>query len=133
MFHKVKTIKAAEDYNLILAFSDGTVKRYDINPLFHIWEVFNDLKTIPGLYEQVKVDAGGYGISWNDVIDLACNEFWENGIELLCKLIMKTADMEPLTFICRSILTIWGRSSASFPNIGTRKWSGSARRMECSI
>lgn len=82
MFHKVTAIKAAEDYNLIIAFSDGTVKRYDINPLFHIWDVFNDLKTIPGLYEQVKVDAGGYGISWNDEIDLACNELWENGIEL---------------------------------------------------
>ncbi len=23
----------------------------------------------------------GYGISWNDEIDLSCDELWENGIE----------------------------------------------------
>lgn len=28
---------------------------------------------------EVKVDAGGYGVSWNDDIDLSCNELWENG------------------------------------------------------
>ena len=30
---------------------------------------------------NVKVDAGGYGISWNDNIDLSSNELWENGKE----------------------------------------------------
>lgn len=45
-----------------------------MNPLFTIWEVFTDLKTIPGLYRQVKVDVGGYSISWNGEIDLSCNE-----------------------------------------------------------
>lgn len=81
MFHKVKSMKAMDDYNLTVLFLDGTIKSYDLNPLFHIWEEFNDLKTIPGLYEQVKVDTGGYGISWNDEIDLACDELWENGKE----------------------------------------------------
>ena len=32
-----------------------------------------------GLFEQVKVDAGGYGISWNDEIDLSCDELYHNG------------------------------------------------------
>lgn len=81
MFHKVKSIKAMGDYNLAVWFWDGTMKKYDLKPLFDIWEGFNDLKIIPGLYEQVKVDLGGYGISWNDEIDLACDELWENGIE----------------------------------------------------
>ena len=31
------------------------------------------------LFELVKVDIGGYGIVWNEYIDLACNELWENG------------------------------------------------------
>ncbi len=29
--------------------------------------------------EQVKVDAGVYGISWNDDIDLSCEELYQNG------------------------------------------------------
>ena len=27
----------------------------------------------------MQVDAGGYGISWNDDLDLSCDELWENG------------------------------------------------------
>lgn len=44
--------------------------------------MFNNLKTIKGLFQQVKVDAGGYGISWNDEIDLASEELRLNGISV---------------------------------------------------
>jgi len=40
-----------------------------------------NLKEISGLFWNVKTDLGGYGISWNDEIDLSCDELWENGIE----------------------------------------------------
>ena len=39
------------------------------------------LKNIDGLFDQVKVDVGGYGISWNDDLDLSCEELWINGKE----------------------------------------------------
>ena len=29
---------------------------------------------------MVEVDNGGYGISWNDDIDLSCDELFENGV-----------------------------------------------------
>jgi hypothetical protein len=32
-------------------------------------------------FKLVKVDAGGYGISWNDAADLSEYELWTNGIE----------------------------------------------------
>lgn len=80
MFHRIKSIVPMEDYNLQIVFQDNTVKKYDIKPLFEIWEAFEALRSIPGLYQQVKVDTGGYGISWNDEIDLACNELWEHGV-----------------------------------------------------
>lgn len=35
-----------------------------------------------GLSEQVKVDVGGYGISWNDEIDLSCDELYDNGVKM---------------------------------------------------
>ena len=33
----------------------------------------------PVLFNQVRVDAGGYGVTWNDNLDLSCNELWEKG------------------------------------------------------
>lgn len=67
-----------------MLFTDGIEVEYDVKPLFDKWIVFKDLKDISGLYNQVKVDTGGYGISWNDELDLEGNELWENG-RIVCK------------------------------------------------
>ncbi len=80
MFYKIQSVIPEEDFILQVQFTDGVEKRYDMKPLFETVPEFLDLKTIPGLYKQVKVDTGGYGISWNDEIDLAGNELRENGI-----------------------------------------------------
>ena len=82
MFHKVKNVKPLKKYTLLVTFQDGTVKTYDISPLFTEIESFTSLQSISHLFEQVKVDAGGYGIYWNDEIDLSCDELWDNGILL---------------------------------------------------
>ena len=80
MFHKIKHVKPLENYILEITFEDNTIKHYDVSTLFDKWIVFQNLITIKGLFEQVKVDVGGYGISWNDEIDLSCNELWENSL-----------------------------------------------------
>lgn len=79
MFHRIKSVKPLEKYILKIVFTDNTVKYYDVSKLFEKWQVFQGLQIIDGLFEKVKVDQGGYGISWNDEIDLSCNELWENG------------------------------------------------------
>ncbi|RCX13838.1 uncharacterized protein DUF2442 [Anaerobacterium chartisolvens] len=78
MFHKIKSVTALPDYILLVHFSDGTAKQYDVKLLFKKFETFEQLKT-PGLFSLVSVDTGGYGVSWNDDIDLSCNELWNNG------------------------------------------------------
>lgn len=78
-FHRVELVRPEPDYILQVDFCSGEHKRYDIKPLFNKIDAFLDLKDIYGLYDLVKVDPGGYGISWNDEIDLSCNELWENG------------------------------------------------------
>ena len=82
MFHKLASVKAISDYRLIAQFADGTVKIYDVKPLFERWEAFRELKNAPELFYDVKVDTGGYGIVWNDELDLSCDELFENGIEV---------------------------------------------------
>lgn len=79
MFHKVKAVAALADYVLRVTFAEGLTKTYDCKPLFDRFPSFRDLKTIPGLFEGVAVDLGGYGISWNDDLDIACDELWANG------------------------------------------------------
>lgn len=79
MFHKVKRVKSLDNYILEIVFENNIIKYYDVSNLFEKWSVFKKLKTVDGLFNQVKVDTNGYGISWNEEIDLSCNELWENG------------------------------------------------------
>ena len=79
MFYKVKEVRPLPSYNVLVSFVNGEQKRCDVAPLFEKWEIFRTLSDVNGLFEQVKVDSGGYGISWNEDIDLSCNELWENG------------------------------------------------------
>lgn len=80
MFYKIKDVKPLKNYMLLVTFINGEVKEYDVKPLFDKWDTFKDLIYISGLFNQVKVDIGGYGISWNDDIDLSCNELYYNGV-----------------------------------------------------
>ncbi|GAA6396414.1 DUF2442 domain-containing protein [Solibaculum mannosilyticum] len=77
-FHEERKEKLP-DYKLFVMFEGGEQKKYDVNPLFSRWDVFQVLKSIDGLFQQVYVDVGGYGICWNEDIDLSCEELWDNG------------------------------------------------------
>ncbi|MBQ2677711.1 MAG: DUF2442 domain-containing protein [Firmicutes bacterium] len=79
MFHKVKAVRALPDFKLSVQFAEGITKIYDVTPLFDKWKAFRLLKKNPELFSDVEVDTGGYGIVWNDDIDLSCDELFENG------------------------------------------------------
>ena len=79
MFHKVKTVNVIPDYRLSIQFAEGVTKIYDLKPLFEKWPIFRNLKNDDTLLYSVEVNAGGYGIIWNDDIDLSCDELFENG------------------------------------------------------
>ncbi len=79
MFHKIKSVHTLPDYRLIVQFAEGITKIYDVKPLFTKWAPFQALKNNPELFSDVSVDVGGYGIVWNDDLDLSCNELFENG------------------------------------------------------
>ena len=80
MFHKIISVKPVENFFLLVKFQNGECRKYNVSQLFEKWETFKTLQTVKGLFEQVKVDAGGYGISWNDDIDLASEELYYNGV-----------------------------------------------------
>ena len=79
MFHKVKSVNALPDYQLSVQFVEGVTKIYDVKPLFEKWVSFKAMKDASELFFCAEVDTGGYGVIWNDELDLSCNELFENG------------------------------------------------------
>jgi hypothetical protein len=82
MFHKIKNVSALPEYKLSVQFSEGVTKIYDVKPLFKKIPLFEELKDSAQEFFSVSVDVGGYGIVWNDDLDLSCDELWENGVQV---------------------------------------------------
>lgn len=79
MFHKIKNVTPLPDYKLRVQFSEGVTKIYDMNSLFDNYKMFVALKYNPELFKSAYVDVGGYGVVWNDDIDISCDELFYNG------------------------------------------------------
>lgn len=74
---RIDLVKPIGRTRLLSRFRNGEQRTYDCGPLlarpqFH-------LLTDPAFFRAVHVDAGGYGVSWNDDIDLSEYELWTNG------------------------------------------------------
>jgi hypothetical protein len=77
MVPKIKTVQPIGGTQLLVTFEGGIKKIYDCRfliskPEFH-------LLASSAFFKAVRVDPGGYGISWNDKIDLSEYELWTNG------------------------------------------------------
>lgn len=81
MFHKIKHVKVLEKFKLKVEFINGIEKIYDMEKIINKIEEFYLLKN-KQLFNEVKVDVGGLGISWNEDIDISSEELWENGQEV---------------------------------------------------
>lgn len=80
MFVKITSVAALPDYVLLVGFATGEYKQFDLTPLIEKYAPFKSLVQVEGLYEQVKIDVGGYGLVWNDDLDIAADGLYEKGI-----------------------------------------------------
>jgi len=76
-YPKIKSVKPLRGKRLLVTFQNNIQKIYDCNQLLKE-EVFRPLKN-DSLFKSAKVDQGGYGVIWNDEIDLSESEIWING------------------------------------------------------
>ena len=81
MTNRIVSVKTMENMNLVVYFQNGVEKKYDIRRLYNSFPQLRELELDKSLFEKVIVDVGGYGISWNDELDIDAEEIWENGIE----------------------------------------------------
>ena len=75
-YPKIKSVKPLDRKRLLVTFENNIQKIYNCKPLLKE-EVFSPLEN-EFLFRSVKVDQGGYGISWTDEIDLSEAEIWIN-------------------------------------------------------
>lgn len=81
MMHRIKSIRTKDDLIISATFFDGTVKEYSINKLFDTCPQLKALEN-KDLFNNIGIDPGGYGVSWNDDLDLDAETIWEDGIEV---------------------------------------------------
>ena len=83
MFHKITSLATLPNYILLVGFHDGEYKQFDLKPYIDKYPPFRALKTTNGLYEQAKIDVGGFGIIWNDELDVSAEGIYEQGVSCL--------------------------------------------------
>jgi hypothetical protein len=79
MFLRIAKVTPLANKMLMVLFMNGKTKMYDCKQLLQKPGFF--LLKDDVFFKSVKVDAGGYGISWNDNIDVSEYELWTNGTE----------------------------------------------------
>ena len=80
MFYKIKKIEALDNYILEIFFEDGKVKYYNIETAIKKAKELEAVKNNK-IFQNVRVDVGGYAAIWNDNLDIDCNELYINGTE----------------------------------------------------
>ena len=77
-YPRVTSVKPLTGKRLLVEFSTGEQRVYDCTPLLRE-SVFASLAD-DRLFEQVRADSHGYGVVWNDELDIAESELWINGV-----------------------------------------------------
>jgi Protein of unknown function (DUF2442) len=75
---RILKAQAVDNHTLIIEFTNQEVKQYDIrhlldNPMFALLHQ-------PAFFKSFQVEPGGYGIVWNEDLDLSEYELWKNGV-----------------------------------------------------
>ena len=76
-YPRIRSVKPRAGKTLLVTFENGDRKVYDCTPLLQS-EAFRPLKD-EAIFRCAHADSHGYGVIWNDGIDLAESEIWING------------------------------------------------------
>lgn len=78
MYQIITKIRTLGNLILEAIFADGEVVSFDVKTLLDKYPEFSDLKD-EELFGKVKIDGIGYGISWNDKLDLSSDGIYSKG------------------------------------------------------
>jgi len=76
---KIKKVIPQDNLLLLVEFTNGIKKQYDVSQLFNQFPEYRVLEHKP-LFNTVHIDCGGCAIAWTSEIDISEWELWDNGI-----------------------------------------------------
>ena len=76
-YPKIKAVEPLAHQRLMVSFHNGEQRLYDFGSQLDS-PPFAPLRN-EALFKCARVDIGGYGVIWNDEIDIAESELWLNG------------------------------------------------------
>ena len=77
---RIVSAQAIDDLTLIVKFTNNEFRKYDISQLFDK-PIFSLLKNA-AFFRNFIIEPGGYGLVWNEEIDISEYELWQNGISI---------------------------------------------------
>ncbi len=75
---RIVSVDPQEGYRLRVRFTDDSVRIYDVSPLLDR-PMFSALRD-PELFRSVRIEPGGYAVSWNAELDISEYELWRHGV-----------------------------------------------------
>lgn len=81
MIPRISSIQPLPDYTLAVAFDSGKHVLYDVKEDFGL-PGYDQLRTVPGLFQHVQLDQSRTCVYWNDEIDLPSDTIYEYGKEI---------------------------------------------------
>ncbi len=77
---RIVSAQAIDARTLMVKFTNNEIRKYEIyklldNPLFSPLQNY-------GFFRNFRIESGGYGLVWNDDIDISEYELWQNGVSL---------------------------------------------------
>lgn len=74
--NRILLAKAIDDRTLMVKFTNFKIRKYDISSLLKN-PSFAPLQN-PGIFRHFRIEPGGYGLVWNEDIDISEYELWQN-------------------------------------------------------
>ena len=79
MIPRIKSVKQLSSFFLEVVFDDGKKCIYDVEEDIKQIKSYEELRNIPGLFQQVKLDTSRTCVFWNENIDLPSDTIYEYG------------------------------------------------------
>ncbi len=76
-YPRIASVEALNGFRLRVTFVNGQTRLYDFTTKSGL--PATELLRDEALFKTAHVDVGGYGIVWNDDLDIAESELWLNG------------------------------------------------------
>ena len=79
---KVRDAVALEDGRMLLFLRDGSVRLWDPAPFFAASPRFGVIARDPGLFREVRVQSGGYGVRWDENLEILYPDLFDLSVSI---------------------------------------------------